>query len=515
MALKIALLVIFFAATIYIGYYCRKRALNVEGFVLGGRSVGPWMSAFAYGTSYFSAVVFIGYAGQFGWKYGMAATWIGIGNVVIGSLMAWYILGRRTRVLTHAIDAKTMPEFFGKRYASNALRIVSAAIIFVFLIPYTASVYNGLSRLFGMAFGLPYEWCVLGMAIITCIYVVWGGYMATALNDTVQGTIMIVGIVAVIAAVLGGQGGFYQAVINLSEVYDETAGGVATAYGAFTSMFGPAPLSLLSVVILTSLGVWGLPQMVQKFYAIENENAIRTGAIVSTFFAVFVSAGSYFLGGFGRLFADQIDYSATGTPVYDSIIPIMLSNLPDLLVGITVMLVLSASMSTLSSLVLTSSSTLTLDFIQPLFMKNMGEKQKLISMRGLLVVFVAISAGIALVQYNSSITFIAQLMSISWGALAGSFIAPFFYGLYMKRTSKAAVWFCFAFGVGLTVSNMIFGYIDSPLTCGALAMVASLVLCPLVSFLTPKMDEEYVDGMFKCYERTVTVPVTEALKEAE
>ena len=518
MALKIAMLIVFFAVTIYIGYYCRKRAANVDGFVLGGRKVGPWMSAFAYGTSYFSAVIFIGYAGQFGWKYGISAFWIGLGNVFIGSLLAWYVLGRRTRVMTHHLDAKTMPEFFGKRYQSKALRVVSALIIFVFLIPYTASVYNGLSRLFGMAFGIPYEACIIGMAVITCIYVVWGGYMATALNDTVQGSIMLVSIIAIIICVLNGQGGFQESLIALAAIPGpDTAS--PQMQGVFASMFGPDLANLLGVVILTSLGTWGLPQMVQKFYAIESESSIRKGAIVSTAFALVVAGGSYFLGGFGRLFGDQIAYTTNAAgvtiPVYDSIIPSMLSTLPDILIGITVILVLSASMSTLSSLVLTSSSTLTLDVIKAAFKPDMKERGQLFAMRCLLVVFVAISAIIALIQYNSSVTFIAQLMGISWGALAGAFIAPFLYGLYWKKTSVASVWACFAFGVGLTVSNMFIGFIASPINAGAIAMVGSLIICPLVSWITPKPSKEDVDEMFSCYERRVSVPATDAIDEQE
>ena len=515
MAVKIILLVIFFAATIYIGYYSRKKASSVDGFVLGGRKIGPWMSAFAYGTSYFSAVVFIGYAGQFGWKYGIAAFWAGLGNVIIGSLAAWFVLGRRTRVMTHHLDASTMPEFFGKRFDSNALRIVSALIIFIFLIPYTASVYNGLSRLFTMAFGIPYEVCIIGMAVITCIYVVWGGYAATALNDTVQGTIMLVTIVAVIGCVLAGQGGFMSALSSLAEVSDPTVEN-GTVAGVFASMFGPDPLNLLGVVVLTSLGTWGLPQMVQKFYAIESEGAITKGAIISTVFALVVAGGSYFLGGFGRLFADQISYNEAGVPVYDSIVPTMLSSLPDILIGVVVVMVLSASMSTLASLVLTSSSTLTLDFIKPVFFKDMHEERQLKWMRGLLVAFVVVSTVLALVQYNSSITFIAQLMGYSWGALAGSFIAPFVYGLYMKRASKAAVWVCFVFGVGVTVANMMFGFIESPINCGAIAMLVTLVAFPLISLVTPRgVSREHVDRCFAGYERKVTVPAREALSDAE
>ena len=493
MAVKIGILVLFVAVTVAIGIWTRNSTRSVDGFVLAGRNVGPWLSAFAYGTSYFSAVIFIGYAGQFGWKYGLAATWVGIGNVIIGSLLAWLILGKRTRRMTQGLKAQTMPEFFGLRYESKALRIAAALIIFIFMIPYTASVYNGLSRLFDMAFGLPYEACIVGMAIITCCYVVLGGYKATVVNDAVQGTIMIVSIIAVVVAVLSANGGLFGAVDAMSQVADEAAGIEA---GTFASLLGPDFMGLMSVVILTSLGTWGLPQMVQKFYAIRDDAAIKRGAIISTLFALVVAGGSYFLGGFGRLYADQITYNANGVPVYDSIVPTMLSTVPDILIGIVVVLVLSASMSTLSSLVLTSSSTLTLDFLKGNVVKDMGDKQSLVWMRGLLVVSVGLSALIALVQYNSSITFIAQLMGISWGAMAGSFLAPFFYGLYWKGATSAGCWASFAFGVCFTVGNMVFGYCSSPIVAGAIAMLVGFVLVPVVSKLTKKPSEALVDEAF-------------------
>ena len=259
--------------------------------------------------------------------------------------------------------------------------------------------------------------------------------------------------------------------------------------GPFVSMFGPDPLNLLGVCILTSLGTWGLPQMVQKFYAIKSGPAVKQGAIISTLFAFVVAGGSYFLGGFGRLYSGQVEMGANGQPIYDSIIPTMLSTLPDLLIGIVIVLVLSASMSTLSSLVLTSSSTLTLDVLKGNVVKNMSEKGQLSTMRVLIIVFIVISAALALVQYHSSITFIAQLMGISWGALAGAFLGPFLWGLYWGRVSKAAVWASFIVGVGLTTGNMILGFVGtpliaSPINCGAIAMVLSLVIVPLVSLVT-------------------------------
>ena len=508
MVIKILLLIVFFAMMIMVGWYSRQHTSSVEGFVLGGRSVGPWLTAFAYGTSYFSAVVFVGYAGQFGWKYGVASTWIGIGNALIGSLLAWVILGRRTRVMSQHLQSRTMPDFFASRYKSKALKITASLIVFIFLIPYTASVYNGLSRLFGMAFDVPYSVCVIGMALFTALYVILGGYMATAINDFVQGLIMLVGIVVVIGAVLNGQGGFMEAIQKMAQIPSDVAVTQGQP-GAFTSFFGPDPLNLLGVVILTSLGTWGLPQMIGKFYAIKDEKSINTGTILSTLFAFVVAGGSYFLGGFGRLFdsADLIN-PETGAITYDAIIPHMLSSLPDILIGIVVVLVLSASMSTLSSLVLTSSSTLTLDLLKDNIMKNMSEKKQVITMQIMIVFFIVISVIIAL----DPPTFIAQLMGISWGALAGAFLAPFMYGLYWKGVTKAAVWASFIAGVGITVSNMFIGYITSPINAGAFAMVAGLVIVPVVSLISPKFKKEEIDEMFTCLDEKVLIDKKHSLE---
>ncbi len=519
MAIKIVLLLVFFAVMISVGLYCRKHSTDVNGFVLGGRSVGPWLTAFAYGTSYFSAVIFVGYAGQFGWAFGVSSTWIGLGNAFIGSLLAWVILGRRTRIMTQHLEARTMPEYLGKRYDSSKLKVLASLITFVFLIPYTASLFNGLSRLFEMAFNIDYAYCVIVMAVLTGIYVIVGGYMATAINDFIQGIIMLFGIVAVILAVLSKNGGLMGSMAAMGSLEE------APFTGAFVSFLGPNPLFLVVVVLLTSLGTWGLPQMVAKFYAITNEGAIKKGTVISTLFAIIVAGGCYFLGGFGRLFVTQDQVDANG---FDSVVPTMLSGLPDILIAIVLILVLSASMSTLSSLVLTSSSTLTLDFISPLSRKDLEESQKLAIMRVFVAFFIVVSAVIAIVQAKSRITFIAQLMGVSWGALAGSFLAPFMYGLYWKKTTKAACAVTYLTGTCLMIVQLcdslgliafdggVLGFIfQNSLYSGVFAMLSSLVLVPVVSILTQGSKPADVESMFTCYDRTITVHAKTALGDEE
>ncbi len=520
------LLVVFFAVMIAIGLYCRRSATDVNGFVLGGRSVGPWLTAFAYGTSYFSAVIFVGYAGQFGWNFGVASTWIGLGNAFLGSLLAWVILGRRTRIMTQSLGSKTMPDFFWKRYESNKLRIAAALIVFVFLIPYTASLYNGLSSLFNIAFDIPYYVIIAIMAVLTGVYVLFGGYMATAINDFIQGIIMLVGIIVVVCAVLNSQGGFAEAIAKLSQFSTTTPSGSEFS-GAFTSFLGPDPIFLFFVVILTSLGTWGLPQMVGKFYAIKDEASIRKGTVISTIFAVIVAGGCYFLGGFGRLFI-----APEALHGFDSIIPTMLGMLSPIVIAIVVVLVLSASMSTLSSLVLTSASTLTLDIVMAKDKEGTdSEKKKLLIMRIFIAFFIILSAVIAILKDSiwSENVFIAQMMGVSWGALAGAFLAPFLYGLYWKKTTTPAVAVSFAFGAGLEVIQLIVSVLaaggtdvlaglpvlsfifKNSLYSGVFAMIGGLILVPIVSLLTQKKCPKHADEMFACYEKTVTTDITDSL----
>jgi SSS family solute:Na+ symporter len=400
-----------------------------------------------------------------------------------------------------------MPDFFGTRFNSQQLRVLASLIAFVFLIPYTAGVYKGISTLFEMGFGIPYEYCVIIMAFLTAVYVILGGYKATAMNDFIQGIIMLFGIVAVIVAVLNAQGGLVAAVDKLATLPSDSNPAVN---GGFTSWFGPDPWGLLGVVILTSLGTMGLPQMVGKFYSITDESAIKRGTIISTVFAFVVAGGCYFLGGFGRLYDPVI--AENGKIAFDSIVPAMLVQLSPALIAMVVLLVLSASMSTLASLVLTSSSTMTLDLIYRDKKAAPGEveegtiddmvaekieRRKVVVMRVLIVFFIVISLMIAL----NPPTFIAQLMGISWGALAGAFLAPFMLGLYSRRITTMSVWACFVWGVGLTVVNMLAGNPINPINCGAIAMVGGFPVVWLVSMFTHQMSKARVDAIFECYKK--------------
>jgi SSS family solute:Na+ symporter len=493
--LKYVFLGLFIFIMITVGIISRKKVTDVQEFFLGGRKMGPWLSAFAYGTTYFSAVIFIGYAGKTGWNFGVSSTFIGIGNALLGSLLAWLVLAKKTRKMTHDLGVSTMPAFFEKRYDSKAMKIVTALIIFIFLVPYSASVYQGLGYLFERTFGVPFVYCMAAMALLTGIYLLLGGYIATAVNDFIQGIIMLIGIAFMIYFIIShpAVGGLSGGLKKLSEI-PEAGPGLVSAFSA-------QPLNLLGLIVLTSLGTWGLPQMVHKFYAIKDDEAVKRGTIISTVFALIIAGSAYFVGSFGRLFLDNVmPVGSNGKPNPDMVMPMMLETaLPDALIGIIVILVLSASMSTLSSLVLVSSSAISLDLVKGALFPNMKKENVMLLMRALCGLFVIFSFMVA-VTPNS----ILSLMSFSWGTIAGAFLAPFLYGLYWKGTTKMGAWAGFISGFAVSVAGAVIYKMDAGKApnIGAIAMIVSLAVVPVVSLITAKMPQNHVAKVFGEKERT-------------
>lgn len=475
-------LVVFLSLMVGIGIWGMKKTSTLNDFFLGGRSIGPWISAIAYGTSYFSAVLFIGYAGKLGWVFGMNVLWIALGNTLVGSLLAWVILAKRTRQMTQNLNVMTMPEFLSERYGSVRLKLLSAIIIFVFLLPYSASVFKGLGHLFEANFNISYDLALLVMILITGIYLVLGGYFAITLTDFIQGMIMIVGSIAMVVILVSKSGGLSSAVSGAVEAYREH----------MPEGSRPGMVLLVSLVFMTSFGTWGLPQMVQKFYAIKNVKVIRTASIVTTLFAVIIVFAAYFTGALSHLFFETLPLEG-GAPAFDKIIPVMLhSQLPEVLMAIILLLVLSASMSTLSSLVLVSSSAIAIDLYKGHINPDVPDSRYLLMMRFLSGLFVALSFFIAKFKFAVIVT----LMALSWGAVAGAFMAPYLYGLFWKRTTRAGAAAGMLTGLGLAVGLFfVLGPANSPIA-SAIAMIVPFLVVPAVSLFTRPPSEHRLERAF-------------------
>jgi solute:Na+ symporter, SSS family len=476
-------LVVFLAVMVLIGFWGMKKTSSLNDFFLGGRSIGPWISAFAYGTTYFSAVIFIGFAGKLGWGFGLKALWIAAGNAFFGAFLAWVVLGRRTRRMTQNLDVMTMPEFLHERYQGKYIKMITAVIIFVFLLPYSASVFKGLAYLFEANFKMPYETALLIMIAITGIYLILGGYFAITLTDFIQGIIMLFGAVAMVAILVGKGGGLGNVITVISEKYPLHVPAAKQ----------PSLWLLASLVFMTSFGTWGLPQMVQKFYAVKNESVIKKAAIVTMLFAVVISFSAYFTGAMTHVFYDA-PVMAGGKPAFDRLIPTLLTTqLPQGLMALILLLVLSASMSTLSSLVLVSASAVSIDLYKGHINPEISKENSVAMMRFLSGVFIVISYFIARYEFGIIVT----LMSLSWGAVAGSFMAPYFYGLYWKRATKLGAKAGMATGLFLAIFLFYkLGPDKSPIA-SSIAILVPFIVVPVVSLFTKPPSKELLDKAFQ------------------
>ena len=507
-------LCIYAAAMAFIGCISYGKSKTLDGFLIGGRNIGAWATAFAYGTTYFSAVVFVGYAGQHGWNIGIGAIWIGIGNAVLGCLLSWLLFANRTRKMTKKLQAKTMPDYFEKRYDAKGMKILSAVIIFVFLVPYSAAVYKGLGSLFSAIFPGVETWVwMLIIACLTAVYLVAGGYIATAYTNLVQGIVMIAGVVCLIAAVLnhdsvGGLGGLIENLRNFQSLPDDPN---PITGEQLTNIFGGSSFRFLCFnIMLTSFGTWGLPQMIGKFYAIKDTAAIKRGTIISTIFCVIIGCGAYLIGSTSRLILNgQLPEGGI-----DSVIPTLLMEVLGggtmglILLALIMILLLSASMSTLVSVVLTSASAVAVDLIPAVSKKPIGADNQMLLTRLLCLAFVACSFIFA--TRNSPI--IVSLMSFSWGLVSGCFIGPYTWGLFSKKITKIGAYAGILSGLltvgGATlVITLTSGFsaaaARSP-EMGVAAMAVSTIVVPVVSALTRKKitaeEQARVEETFACYD---------------
>lgn len=502
----IAIIIAYVVVMLWIGYWAMKKTHSVGDFFLGGRSIGPWMSAFAYGTTYFSAVIFIGYAGKLGWGFGIHTMWIVIGNSIIGTLLAWWILAGRTRAMTVRLNAMTMPEFLESRYNSRFLKIAGALIIFLFLVPYSASVYQGLGYLVGMNTHVPYGYVLGFLAALTGVYIIMGGYFALTVTDLIRGIVELVGVLIMVVFLVNKVGGFSGAT---SQLLSNPA--FAPALHPHPPVPGTPPppgipvpgwLTLASLVFLTSFGPWGLPQMVQKFYSIKGKQYITSTMIVCTIFGLLMAFGAYYTGSLTHLFAqtDPRLVDIVKGPHPDQLMPSFITwYTPTAIAMVILVLVFSASMSSLSSLVLVSSSAIAMDLYGGIIKPDASKKSIMTLMRILCGAFVIASVLIALGQ----ITFIVNLMSLSWGVLAGCFAAPLFYGLFWRRTTKAGA---IAGVIGSLVVNFALCWFlgDPGITpkdpaipvAGAVAIIVPFIIIPIVSLITKPLPKELLAKAF-------------------
>lgn len=474
MDIKIIVLSLYALMIVIVGIRGLRATKSFNDFFLGGGNVGPWMSAFSYGTAYFSAVLFIGFAGNIGWNFGYSGLWIALVNAFIGVLLVWWLIGWRVKQAAAQYQVSTMPEFLQKRYDSNFLKLLSSIVIFVFMIPYTAAVFMGLSYLFTSNFNVEYWHALAAMGLFTSIYMVMGGYKSMALIDMIFGMIMVVSVIILFFSTLYEGGGMLQITNDLNAVHSD-----------LTAVIGPPGWwPLLALVLLTSLAPFAMPQLMQKFFAIKDKQTVRKGMVASTIFALIIGGVAYFIGSTSRVFLSPETNPGAfdgAIPRYDIIMPeLLVSVVPTSINVIILLLILSASMSTLAALVLVSSSTLVKDFYGGFINKNVTDQKLTLLMRIMSAAFIVISILLA----YSEIDHIVAILGISWGALGSFFLGPFIWGLLSKKVNRTGA---LASGIlGLSTCLILYGTGYPSPQAGTIGMFVSLLVNPLFSMITKK-----------------------------
>jgi solute:Na+ symporter, SSS family len=475
MALKIIVVALYAIMIIIVGIIGLRKTKSFNDFFLGGGNVGPWMTAFSYGTAYFSAVLFIGFAGMIGWNFGYSGLWIALFNAFVGVLGVWALFGWRIKKMSSEYGVSTLSEFLEKRYQSPLIKLLSAIVIFVFMIPYSAAVFMGLSYLFTTNFGIAYEYALLFMGVLTALYLVLGGYKSMARIDMIFGLIMTVGVIILLTSTVQEGGGLTNITNSLHEIQPK-----------LTKAIGPPGWwPLFSLVFLTSIAPFAMPQLVQKFYAIRDRRSVRIGMIASTIFALLIGGVAYFVGSTTRLFINPETtpeaFTPAGLPIADRLMPELLTNvIPEGLAVVILLLMLSASMSTLAALVLISSSSFSKDFYAGFINKNISDRSLTRLMRFMSVFFVFVSVLLAYMNFDS----IVAILGISWGAIGSFFLGPFVWGLFSKRVNLFGALSSGLIGLSLCLGLYAYG-MPSP-QAGTIGMIASLVVNPIFSLFVAK-----------------------------
>lgn len=472
---QIIFFVIYALILLGIGLYGMRKTKTFNDYFLGARSIGPWLSAFTYGTAYFSAVLLIGFAGKLGWGFGFSSLWVAIGNTVVGTFLVWLLIGKKIRKVSHEMNVYTMPEYFNERYDSNFLKVFSAIAIFIFLIPYAASVFLGLSYLFEITFKMNFLLILIIMAVFTGLYMILGGYRSIAIVDLIQGIVMIAGVTLMVYFGISKAGGLPTISSTLKSIDPKLTGIIGP----------PGFFPLLYIVIITSVAPFAMPQLIQKFYSVKDDKSIRIGMIVSTVFALIITNAAYFTGSLTRVFISAQKYPeifTNGRPVVDKLIPIFIRDvIPHGVSFIILLLVLSASMSTLASLIFVSASAIVKDLYHGYSNKSVSENKLNLLMRVFCGVFIILAVIFAVLRPAIILT----LLLISWGAIAATFLAPLIFGLFWKKANKFAAIVSSITGVSITMILFFILPASKIPMIATLGMGISLIVFPIIVWLTP------------------------------
>ena len=473
--LHFAVLGVYLVAMLAIGIVTgRRMKQTAEGFHLGSRSIGPWVTAFSFISTYFSSVVIIG-GGGFGYKFGMATLWIGATNVVVGTLLAWMVLGHRTRKMTGRLRSITMPGFFARRYRSSAARVISAVVISVFLILYNVSILKGMGHAFEVLIGIPYLSGILLSGVMIIVYVAIGGYLAVVWTGFFQGWVMLFGLILLTVLAVARVDGLGQVFVRLGQVE-------SGKYLATPGVWGWA--GLVSYSMIVSFGVWGMPQLVTRFYSMKDSKVLRLGTVLATIGAA-MALLPYFSGALTRVLYPALDNA-------DKAIPTLVhGTMPAWASAVFLAAVIAAGMSSFSAVLIATVSSIVKDLYRDAFHARIDPRREMLLSRiaSVVIGLVALAAAV------KPPAMILVITGFAWAAIASTTLWPFVLGLYWRRATRAGAVAAMVGGFLVALSWMVVG---NPYGIHGFipGLAASLLLFVAVSLLSPPPGPRAVGAAF-------------------
>jgi SSS family solute:Na+ symporter len=467
------ILFVYLAGLVVVGFITGRRTKSVEDFYIGGRQIGPWVTALSFVAAYFSSVVIIG-GGGFGYMFGMSTLWIGAINVLLGCTVAWIVLGPRIRIFTQRLKTMTVPGFIGERFQSDFACIFSALIIVLFMIIYNVSILKGMGHIFEVLMNIPYVYGVLVSCIIILFYVSIGGYLAVVWTSFIQAWVMGVGLIVLTVFALQRVGGITAVNTALASIDP----GLTNTPGIWGWP------GLISYALIVSFGVWGMPQLVVRFYSIKNLKVLKIGTVVATV-GTCMALLPYFNGAIARTLFPSL-------PSPDLAIPTLVkTTLSPFGAAIVLAGVVAAGMSTFSSVLIILSSSMVQDLIKKGIKRDIAKEKSLFWGKIGSVVIGFVSLVIALRPPALVLT----LTAFAWAVIASTTLWPILFGIYWRGATK---WGCVASMVGGCVTALFWMLAGKPFGIHGFipGIIVGFLLMILISRATPKFSAEHISRIW-------------------
>ena len=463
----IVILVVYLLATIGLGYLGWRHTKTAQDYMVAGRKIHPYIMAISYGATFISTSAIVGFGGVAA-NLGLGLLWLTFLNIFVGIFIAFAFFGKRTRLVGNNLEANTFPELLGKRYDSRAIQRLGGIVVFIFMPLYAGAVLIGAARFIEQTLNMQFAWALIIFTVIIALYVIVGGLKGVMYTDTLQGTIMLFGMIALLVlAYMKTPGGFigtHQELTALAPLVPENlAAGGMLGWTTMPKLGSPIWWSLVSTIILgVGIGVLAQPQLAVRFMTVKSNRQLNRAVLIGGVFILLMTGIAFVVGALSNVYfyttAGKISVAMVENGNTDLIMPAYINAaMPSWFVYVFMITLLAAAMSTLSSQFHTIGTSFGRDiFSRSRYTANYKEEK---TTKGIVATRIGILVGIILsliLGYYLPISIIARATALFFGTCAATFLPMYILGLFWKRANKAGALAGMLTGLVTSVFWMLF-----------------------------------------------------------